>query len=833
MAYAANLDCLAKVDSLRLQAAGVYTNQRKAELGQFFTPAAIARLMASMFTSEWDDIRLLDPGAGIGTLTVAFVQACCGRSKKPQRIAATLFEIDRNLIPYLDQSITLCRELCSQHGIEFMAEIHAEDFIAAAEDLLQRNLFLSNFELPRFNFAILNPPYKKIHSGSTERRKLENLGIETSNLYTAFMAIVVRLLEDLGEFVSITPRSFCNGEYFLPFRRLLLNETAIQRIHLFDSRTHAFSDDGVLQESVILHAKKSGGQHYGPVLVSSSDGPHDEVISVRENQYSDVIDPADPKKFIHIVTSDINQEFTEIVKGLACTLADLSLDVSTGPVVDFRLKEHLLPDQVPGSVPLIYPVHLVSGSVAWPRESRKPNAIQITKKTRPWLIPNGTYVFTKRFSSKEEKKRIVAVTYDRILSSELIGIENHLNYYHQQGGSLDSELARGLTAYLNSTLVDQYFRQFNGHTQVNASDLRSLRYPSESVLREIGSRVGKDIDQKTLDKEIALLLQQPYMKKNPIKIRERIKEAEEIIKSLDLPREQQNERSALTLLALLDLKPEQFWSDCQNPLRGITPIMEFIAKWYGKKYAPNTRETIRRFTVHQMVDAGLLLPNPDKPDRPINSPDWVYQVAAPALELIKSFGGTEWGSKLDAYLSSVGSLKVKYAQEREMTRIPIEIEPGKVITLSPGGQNGLVDLICHEFAPRFIPKARLIYVGDTDEKFAYFDKERLAKLGINIDSHGKMPDVILHYTKANWLVLVEAVSSHGPINPKRRAELRAIFAGSNAGLVFVTAFLDRRTFLKYGSEISWETEVWIADSPSHLIHFDGERFLGPYPDSFA
>ncbi len=830
MSYAANLDCLAKVDSLRLQAAAVYTNERKAELGQFFTPAATARLMASMFTSELDDIRLLDPGAGIGTLTVAFVQSCCARSKKPQKIAATLFEIDQNLAPYLNQSIMLCRELCSQHGIEFTAEVYAEDFIAAAEDLLGRNLFLSNFDLPRLNCAILNPPYKKIHSGSTERKKLDILGIEASNLYTAFMGIVIRLLDDLGEFVSITPRSFCNGEYFLPFRKLLLNETTIQRIHLFDSRTHAFSDDGVLQESIILHAKKLIGQHRAPILISASDGPHDEVISVRENQYTDVIDPADPKKFIHIVTNDINQKLTEIVKGLACTLADLGLNVSTGPVVDFRLKEYLLQDELPGSIPLIYPVHLVSGSVIWPKESRKPNAIRNTPVTRPWLIPNGTYVFTKRFSSKEEKKRIVAVTYDRNLPCDLIGIENHLNYYHQQGGSLDSELAHGLAAYLNSTLVDQYFRQFNGHTQVNAADLRSLRYPSESILRDLGSRIDKDTDQKALDREIALLFQQPSMKKNPIKIRERIKEAEEVIKSLDLPREQQNERSALTLLALLDLKPEQSWSDCQNPLRGITPIMEFIAKWYGKKYAPNTRETIRRFTVHQMADAGLVLPNPDKPDRPTNSPGWVYQVTPPALELFRNFGGIGWGTKLDAFLSSAGSLKAKYAQERKMTRIPIEIEPGMVITLSPGGQNGLVDLICHEFAPRFTPKARLIYVGDTDEKFAYFDQERLAKLGIAVDLHGKMPDVILHYTKANWLVLVEAVTSHGPINPKRRAELRTIFSGSKAGLVFVTAFLDKRTFLKYGNEISWETEVWIADSPSHLIHFDGKRFLGPYPE---
>jgi adenine-specific DNA-methyltransferase len=831
MSHTLNLDSLAKVDSLRLQASRVYTSQYKADLGQFFTPAGIARLMASMFTSGSKDIRLLDAGAGVGTLTVAFVQACCNRQSKPEKIKATLFEIDRTLAPYLDESLRLCHELCSHNGIDFSAELHLEDFISAAEELLCGGLFSHNVQMPGFNCAILNPPYKKIHSDSAEKGKLKSLGIETTNLYAGFLAIVIKLLDKAGEFVSITPRSFCNGEYFLSFRTLLLEQTTIRRIHLFNSRNRTFREEGVLQESIILHAKKNDGREvHDSVLVTSSDDGYDEAISIRENRYSDVIDPTDPKKFIHVFTSDINRDFAEILRGLACNLTNLGLEVSTGPVVDFRLREDLLPERIAGSVPLLYPTHLVSGAVVWPKESRKPNAIRATKVTRPWLVPNEVYILVKRFSSKEEKKRIVAVAYDGSLPAELIGIENHLNYYHKVRGPMDVKLARGLAAFLNSTLVDQYFRQFNGHTQVNASDLRSLRYPSKEILQELGSRVNDGIDQIDLDREITELLQQSSMAKNPVKTRQRIKESEEVLKSLGLPREQQNERSALTLLALLDLKPDEPWSGSNNPLRGITPIMEFIAKFYGKSYAPNTRETIRRFTVHQMVDAGLLLQNPNKPDRPINSPDWVYQISAPALEVFRSFGNEEWGFKLDAYLSFAGTLKAKYDQERQMARIPIEIEPGKVIELSPGGQNNLVEMICQEFAPRFTPGARLIYVGDTDEKFAYFNREHLAKLGVTVNLHGKMPDVILHHTTVNWLVLVEAVTSHGPINPKRRAELRTIFADSTAGLVFVTAFLDKKTFLKYGSDISWETEVWIADSPSHLIHFDGERFLGPYPE---
>jgi adenine-specific DNA-methyltransferase len=830
MSHLTNLDPLAKIDALRLQANQTESIQQKASLGQFFTPAAVARLMAGMFDAEFEEIRLLDPGAGMGTLTVAFVQEYCSRLKKPKRIVATLFEIDQRLSPYLSQSVRLCHEMCSDAGIEFSAEVCLEDFLDAAEELLCGALFSRNLNMSHFNCSILNPPYRKIHSDSLEKRKLKSIGIDTTNLYTGFFSAVIKLLGTSGELVAITPRSFCNGEYFLPFRKLLLEETAIKRIHLFDSRRRAFNEDGVLQENVILNALKDYARP-SSVVVSSTEDAQDELISSHEIRYSDIIDPNDRKQFIHIPTTATNQEFSTLVKGLQFTLSELGLSVSTGPVVDFRLKEDLLADRAAGSVPLLYPVHLVSGEVVWPRESRKPNAIRVSESSQSWLVPNGNYVLVKRFSSKEENKRVIAAVYTGSLPFDIIGLENHLNYYHENGRPLTLSLANGLAAFLNSTVVDQYFRQFNGHTQVNASDLRSLKYPSRDELTALGEEVGREFNQKDIDESISNLLQRLRMqKKNPVQTLERIAEAEEILKSLGLPKEQQNERSALTLLALLDLKPAEPWSNAQNPPRGITPIMEFIAKHYGKTYAPNTRETIRRFTVHQMVDAGLLVPNPDKPNRPINSPDWVYQVSAAALDVLKTFGSSTWSAQLETYLSSAGTLKMRYAREREMARIPIEIETGKVVELSPGGQNYLVEMIWHEFAPRFTPKAKLVYLGDTGEKFAYFDKEYLAKLGVTIDQHGKIPDVILHYRERNWLVLVEAVTSHGPINPKRRAELRTVFAGSTAGLVFVTAFLDKKAFTKYATDISWESEVWVAESPSHLIHFDGERFLGPYPE---
>lgn len=310
----------------------------------------------------------------------------------------------------------------------------------------------------------------------------------------------------------------------------------------------------------------------------------------------------------------------------------------------------------------------------------------------------------------------------------------------------------------------------------------------------------------------------------------KIKEALAILNDLGLPGQQQNERSALTLLSLLGLKPAGKWEDAANPLMGITPMMDFFEEHYGKKYAPNTRETVRRQTVHQFLQAALIVSNPDKPSRPTNSPKAVYQIEPSVLKLLRSFGKSGWKGYLQKYLETVDTLTKLYARERDMRRLPINLANGQQVRLSPGGQNILVKKILDDFCPLFTPGGFVVYVGDTEMKWAYFDSAALAPLGVTVQEHGKMPDVVVHHVGKNWLVLIEAVTSHGPVNPRRRQELKELFWGSNAGLVFVTAFLDRRAMLRHLNDISWETEVWIAESPTHLIHFNGERFLGPYED---
>ncbi len=302
----------------------------------------------------------------------------------------------------------------------------------------------------------------------------------------------------------------------------------------------------------------------------------------------------------------------------------------------------------------------------------------------------------------------------------------------------------------------------------------------------------------------------------------------QILIDLGLPRAQQNDRSALTLLALLDLQPDMDWKRASAPLVGITPIMDWIRTYYCKEYKPNTRETIRRQTMHQFILAGIALYNPDDPARPVNSPRAVYQVSPNALALIRTVGKSGWLKRLASYQGDVETLTARYAQKREMRRIPVQLSDGSEFRLSPGEHSALIRDIIHEFVPRFAPGSVLIYAGDTGEKMGFFDHERLAALGVSVDYHGKMPDVVIHDIKRNWLLLIESVTSHGPVDGKRHTELANLFHQSTAGLVYITAFPTRSVMARYLGEIAWESEVWVADAPTHLIHFNGVRFLGPY-----
>jgi len=315
---------------------------------------------------------------------------------------------------------------------------------------------------------------------------------------------------------------------------------------------------------------------------------------------------------------------------------------------------------------------------------------------------------------------------------------------------------------------------------------------------------------------------------NDNQAKRRIDEAIDILGQFALPRAQINERTAYCLLALLNITPGKSWCKSESPLVGITPMMDFAREHYGKKYAPNTRETFRRFSMHQMVQAGIALYNPDKPDRPTNSPKAVYQISPAAIAVIRSYGAREWDGNLAAFKSAASTLSAQYAKERQMDMVQVKVRSGLRVTLSPGKHNELIRAIIEDMAPRFIPGAMLVYIGDTGEKWGFFDDELAVRLGFNIEEHGKMPDVILWQEEKNWLVLIESVTSHGPVDAKRQIELTGLFASSPTDKVFISAFPDKRTFARFAPDVAWETEVWVADNPTHMVHFNGDKFLGPY-----
>lgn len=802
----------------------------RSTLGQFMTPEPVASYMASLFKETAGTITLIDPGAGVGTLTAAFVDEVARRAGKPDSIDAVVYETEPIMLGYLASTLDECRKACKHNKIKFTSNIIGEDFIKEGVRLCD-NRQLFDEPSPKYSHCIINPPYKKICSTSDHRFWLRQIGIETTNLYSAFLSIVIKLLAPKGELVAIVPRSFCNGVYFKQFRQLLLGEMALKHIHVFDTRNQAFKDDKVLQENIIFHAIKKLKQ--GKVTITSSSDHRFEDTTHRRVDFDKVVKPGDPDQFIHIAVNDFDQQVIDYMSVFTNSLKDLGIDVSTGPVVDFRLKNDLRQQPEVDTHPLIYPTHFTANFIEWPKpKSKKPNAIFESEKSARWLMPNKWYVLTKRFSSKEERRRIVAAINDpKRLPSSKIGIENHLNVLHEKKDGLDPLIAKGLAIYLNSTLVDLYFRQFSGHTQVNATDLRMLHYPDQDTLIRLGKKVGSDFpDQHDVDAilEVEIEKMTHQEKGNPVTAHQKIQEALSILKLLGLPKGQRNDRSALTLLALLDLKPERNWGEAGSPLMGITPIMNFAKDYYGRSYAPNTRETFRRQSMHQFMEAGVAVSNPDRPARPINSPKWCYQIEPSLLTLLKTFGSSEWEANLTSYMEQRKTLAERYAKERKMRMIPLVVNGKVKLSLSPGVHSQLIKDIIEQFGPKYAPGAEVLYVGDTGSKMGYFDEKTFKGLGLVFDSHGKFPDVVLYFRRKNWLLLIESVTSHGPVDSKRYSELSTLFNSSTAGLVYVTAFPDRQTMARYLSEISWETEVWVADNPTHLIHFNGERFLGPY-----
>ncbi len=502
------LDLLTVPDKLRARYFAAADAQQQKDLGQFLTPPHVADLMAGMFRCRARCVRLLDAGAGMGILSAAFVRRQLMRDTPPVHIEVTAYELDKGLIAGIEQTFEACRATCETRGVGFSASVRNADFLAEGAEMLRDDFF--SVTPQTFDAAIVNPPYGKLSTTSAGYRLLRSVNAETTNLYTAFLNLIIGLLKPGGEMVAITPRSFCNGPYFKPFRQNLLRQMSFRDIHVFDSRTAAFKHDKVLQENIILHAVKDA-KTPRTIRVSQSGGADGDAVRTRVLPANEIASPDDPEAFIHIPTSDRHLAARDQVCALDATLATLGLTISTGRVVDFRAREHLRKEPGDTTAPLIYPCHFQGLFVRWPKlPAKKPNAIENNSHTASLLVPSGVYVLTKRFTSKEERRRVVACIYapERVAAGS-VGFENHVNYIHANGQGLEMVLAKGLWSFLNSSALDLYFRQFNGHTQVNATDLRNVRFPTAAQLCGMGSRIGDEsLQQEQIDEIVTEELQE-------------------------------------------------------------------------------------------------------------------------------------------------------------------------------------------------------------------------------------------------------------------------------------------------------------------------------------
>ncbi len=493
---------VAQVEERRVRASSSVSSSQRARLGQFFTPSPAGELIASLARlPEAGTVRILDPGAGVGSLAVALLARIL-RERPGLKVEITALELDTALLPYLEETIDDISRASATTAAQVTTTLMHGDFVDSSTELRQERLGLER----HFDFVIMNPPYGKLGATSPYRRALQRRGVECPNLYAAFLALGIEHLLPGGQLLAITPRSFANGPYFADFRQFFLARTALDHIHSFESRSTVFADTDVLQETIVIAATADGKTDN--VRLSSSRG-HVDQPTQRSAAYRDVVHPGDTQAFIRIPGSRDDTALAELMAQQPASLGQLDLKVSTGRVVDFRCRDRLLDRPLSHSAPLIYPTNVRSGVIQWPRDIKKAQAFALTDMGdhEKFVMPSGYYVVVRRFSAKEERRRVVAAVWEPRIHEGPVAFENHLNVIHSAGHGLDRDLAVGLSYWLNCTLVDHYFRTFSGHTQVNATDLRSLRFPLRENLQALGAQLQPQLpSQEAIDELVRSML---------------------------------------------------------------------------------------------------------------------------------------------------------------------------------------------------------------------------------------------------------------------------------------------------------------------------------------
>lgn len=303
---------------------------------------------------------------------------------------------------------------------------------------------------------------------------------------------------------------------------------------------------------------------------------------------------------------------------------------------------------------------------------------------------------------------------------------------------------------------------------------------------------------------------------------DKISETREFLKNIGMPKQQQADICCYVILAMAGIKPEMPWNEATNEWIRIHDIIQFANTYYGTSYAENSRETFRKQALHRFRTAALVEDN----GKATNSPNYRYRLTDETLQLIRNLDTNEWNKQLKLFLTYHEKLVDIYASKKKVTMMPVKIN-GDDFSFSAGKHNELQKAIIEDFAPRFAPNAECLYVGDTIEKDLVKNVEKLSELGFEITLHDKMPDVVLYREDKNWIYFVESVTSVGPMDPKRILEIEELTKNVSAGKIYVTAFLDFKTYKKFSEELAWETEVWIAEMPEHMIHLNGDKFMGP------
>ena len=474
------------------------SGEHRKERGQVFTPPEVARFMAGLFGTIPPAYILLDPGAGIGTLTAAFCESI-GKLRSPRIVAAHVFENDAQLVPLLKQNLDNCQRVLSEAGHTFNYILHAEDFIlATSHGLNGRQLFAEDVFATQFDGVIMNPPYFKLRKDSTHARLMAKIVHGQPNIYAFFLALAARLLKQDGEIVAITPRSFCNGLYFRGFRHWYFDRVALDHIHIFESRTETFKHSNVLQESIITKVHRLGSPSPTVAVTTSFGADLTNGLQRDEIPASDIIDNSSGDYVIRIPEGEGDREVMQLVESFPLRFAETGLGISTGPVVLFRAAEYLLADATDKTaVPLLHPHNVKPFATPWPlAKNGKHKAFKCCEDSLRLLVPTRNYVLIKRFSSKEEKRRLIAAC---LLKADFpfphIGIENHVNYVYHAERDLTEDEVYGIAALFNSTLIDRYFRTISGNTQVNATEIRAMNFPDLELLGRIGKQVRRNLEE--------------------------------------------------------------------------------------------------------------------------------------------------------------------------------------------------------------------------------------------------------------------------------------------------------------------------------------------------